>query len=317
MESFNLLKKIFICGHRKSGTTLFQNIFDSHEEILTYPIDLNVLYAFYPKYILVDNFEKRNERLSKVIFEELRNRTDLKNLDLVEKDFFSLLGSKNNDIKFIINCLQNIWEKYFRLKNHKYFLLKETSIEIYLPELDNYFNNSIFICLIRDPRDNFASLKEGVDNYYSKIGEDHNMTLFSLLNRVGISFRFIKNFSDKFLNFHIYKFEDLTTNPKQTFLSISKILGISFKEHMLSPTVNGSITSGNNFMGAELTSISSLNTNNWKNRLNEEEIEIIEYYLKDLMTFFDYKCECIVNPQTISTWYKWMNYKYLFHDRFR
>jgi hypothetical protein len=42
---------LFITGHRKSGTTMFANLFDGHEDFCVYPSDLTILYAFYPYFI--------------------------------------------------------------------------------------------------------------------------------------------------------------------------------------------------------------------------------------------------------------------------
>ena len=41
---------ILIGGTRKSGTTVFQSLFDGHKEIICPPHDLNVFYAFYPQW---------------------------------------------------------------------------------------------------------------------------------------------------------------------------------------------------------------------------------------------------------------------------
>ena len=41
---------LFITGHRKSGTTMFANLFDGHKDFLVYPSDLCLLYAYYPFY---------------------------------------------------------------------------------------------------------------------------------------------------------------------------------------------------------------------------------------------------------------------------
>ena len=61
------------------------------------------------------------------------------------------------------------------------------------------FNNSIFkkkdsikfIHLIRDPRDNYASLKSGIKSHYSKIGESNLILLSSMINRAKLDFKFI------------------------------------------------------------------------------------------------------------------------------
>ena len=67
---------IFICGHRKSGTTMFHNLFDGHEELLVYPSDLNLLYAYFPIYISEKySDEERLERLDTVLFKEFQQVT--------------------------------------------------------------------------------------------------------------------------------------------------------------------------------------------------------------------------------------------------
>ena len=45
MKDFN---PIFLCGHRKSGTSMFLNLFDNNSEINVFPTDLNLLYAYFP-----------------------------------------------------------------------------------------------------------------------------------------------------------------------------------------------------------------------------------------------------------------------------
>ena len=45
----NLLDNpVFLCGHRKSGTTILVCLFDSHPELLTYPCDSGFFYKVFP-----------------------------------------------------------------------------------------------------------------------------------------------------------------------------------------------------------------------------------------------------------------------------
>ena len=39
---------VFLCGHRKSGTTMLLALLDSHPELLTYPADSAFFYRVYP-----------------------------------------------------------------------------------------------------------------------------------------------------------------------------------------------------------------------------------------------------------------------------
>ena len=43
-------KIIFICGHRKCGTTMFGNLFDNHKDLVVYPTDLSIFYGYFPKF---------------------------------------------------------------------------------------------------------------------------------------------------------------------------------------------------------------------------------------------------------------------------
>jgi len=44
------MKIFFITGHRKSGTSLLNKLFDNHEELNVYPTDISILYAFFPQF---------------------------------------------------------------------------------------------------------------------------------------------------------------------------------------------------------------------------------------------------------------------------
>ena len=42
-------EELFILtGHRKSGTSMFHRLFDGHPDINLYPVDLSILYAYFP-----------------------------------------------------------------------------------------------------------------------------------------------------------------------------------------------------------------------------------------------------------------------------
>ena len=47
MSAF-LNNPVFICGHRKSGTTMLCSLFDDHDDILVYPSDSSFFQIFPP-----------------------------------------------------------------------------------------------------------------------------------------------------------------------------------------------------------------------------------------------------------------------------
>ena len=56
---------LLLTGHRKSGTTMFSNLFDGHNDLIVYPSDLCLLYAYYPYYS--NSSISNNKKLSRII----------------------------------------------------------------------------------------------------------------------------------------------------------------------------------------------------------------------------------------------------------
>src|SRR5687768_10638980 len=48
-ESGTDRRLLLVCGHRKSGTTVLTNLFDSHPSLAVLPHDIKILYAYYPR----------------------------------------------------------------------------------------------------------------------------------------------------------------------------------------------------------------------------------------------------------------------------
>ena len=62
---------VFICGHRKCGTSLLINLLDSAEQAIVYPDDSGIFYLYYPRYD-TDQFNRQEkiERLSNYIIKQ-------------------------------------------------------------------------------------------------------------------------------------------------------------------------------------------------------------------------------------------------------
>ncbi len=319
---------IFICGHRKSGTTMFHNLFDGHEELLVYPSDLNLLYAYFPVY-LSDKYsnEDRLKRLDTVLFKDLEfqlkneNICHLIDIQLFRELFFkSLKDSDLCNMKVIITKLINSFSKV-KNKPNRIPVIKETSLEIYCKEVLNWFPNSKFLHLVRDPRDNYAALKSGVKSYYSKMGEDEKQTLASLIfrTRFGLEMGLAninKYGKEKYL---FIKFDQLVNNIEIEIKEIIKFIGINFKDTLLVPTRLGNEIKGNNFDGNKFNKVSNKNIGRWIERISEDEAKVIEFHLGNLMKKFCFDLRFDHNESAIAAvdFYKWQNYKYFFSDRFQ
>lgn len=323
-------KYVFLGGHRKCGTTMLLNLFDEHEQCCVYPTDISVLYGYFPKYLDAKyTIEERLNRLDLVIFATLKSFLKVNNiedkicLETMRNSFFEDIDkNKLVEIDYIIKKMVSAFRKVWNKPVAKYpiVILKETSVEIYAKELSEKFENSQFVELLRDPRDNYAALLSGAQKYYKKFGEDEKHLLMSLIHRVGLSTKLSESNiefvgKDRFLS---EKFETLTEELSQSIEKLCDFIGIKVFPSMFVPTVLGNETKGNNFEGKAFSSVTSENVGRWKERIGELEAKVIEFYLGEIMEKNGYSCFFSKGEQAIAAaeFYKWSNYQYFFKDSF-
>ena len=316
----------FICGHRKSGTTLLANLLDGHSQLAVYPVDLVLLYAYFPDFIRKHGDARaRRDRLERILFTDLRQRLDpaLLEVDSLARRFFEglrddELGNANVLIDRLMAAFQSVMDR--SVSNTRFGLFKETSIEIYAAEILTWFPDARFIQLVRDPRDNFAALAAGVEGYYSRMGEDHDRTLASLLNRVRTGFRMARynraTFGEN--RYLILRFEDLTSAPESSMRIVADFLDIAFEPSLLTPTTLGRPTAGNAFDGAAAFDVSTRNVGRWRERVSARDAQVIEFHLSQEMEEFGYAPAFDHREQATAAaeFYKWQNYAYFYSDRF-
>ena len=318
MSTF-LNNPVFICGHRKSGTTMLCSLFDDHDDILVYPSDSSFFYKIFPPCLnlkKIDNVRLVIENcIRETLGSEMENigKDDLFDINFIEAEFKREMKIKSNSPKSLLLSLIKSYSKSFKKKKWKMWMEKTTSSEFYAIEINKWFPNAKFIHLIRDPRDNFASLKSGWEERYKDQESNLNDLLQSLIDRGGMGMKLaLKN--QEVLGkkkYKIIKFEDLTTDKENVMNNITNFLSIKFSESLLKPTMNGHLWKGNNFQGLKFKSISSKNVNKWKTRINYHEAMVIEGYLSELMKNFNYKITGSSKDQikAIQEHYKWFNFK--------
>lgn len=316
----------FICGHRKSGTTLLANLMDGHLQLAVYPVDLVLLYAYFPDFVRKHSDPaERRARLERILFADLRQRVDpaLLDADTLARAFFDGLadddlGRADILIARLMAAFQSVTGRSVAATRSGIF--KETSIEIYAAEMLAWFPDARFIHLVRDPRDNFAALAEGVDGYYSRMGEDHNRTLASLLNRVRTGFRMARRNRAQFGEdrYLLLRFEDLASDPKSSMRMVADFLKIPFHNALLTPTTLGQPTGGNAFDGVTTFEVNTRNVERWRERIASEDAQVIEFHLAEDMQAFGYRpaFDDRAQAKAAAEFYKWQNYAYFYSDRF-
>ena len=315
---------LFICGHRKCGTTLFANLLDGHPQLAVYPFDLTLLYAYFPEYLRTHAAPaERRARLRRILFDELAQRLPSQALDvaaLAERFFAGLPDAALGDPAELIGALMAAFQAVAGRAGAKWGVFKETSIEIYAGEILTWFPDARFIQLLRDPRDNFAALAEGVDTHYRRLGEDHNRTLASLLNRARIGFQMARQNRTSYgeARYHLVRYEDLAAAPETVMRGVAAFLGIDFDLSLLKPTVLGHAAAGNAFDGVAAFEVSARNVGRWRERIPAEDAQVIEFHLGAEMKAFGYApaFEPAAQARAAAEFYKWQNYTYFYGDRF-
>jgi len=330
MQNF-IEKPVFICGHRKTGTTMLLCLLDNHPELLVYPEDSGFFYAYYPLAEERQWSDKRKiETVVKFCIGHLANAIyrlrpqDKQDLNFPMKDFIGKFRSRaqNSDktTKAILTALMLAFQKIVGKEpdSIKYWVEKTTSSEIYALEIARWFPKAKFIHLIRDPRDNWASLKSGWNKYYRQFNDTPKRLLHSLLERGRLGMELAIH-NQKILGkgrYLVLRFEDLVNQPKKNLLQICKFLQIDYQPTLLVPTILGKWWKGNNFEGKVFKGLSKVNVGKWKSRITSKEACLIEYYFLDLMKQFNYEPVSTLaqRMKAAADHYKWHNFaqKYSF-----
>jgi len=326
MEDY-LGNPVFICGHRRSGTTLLINLLDSVDNAIVYPDDSGFFYMYYPLCEAMNgNEEDKVARLiDKVATENLGSLIEKQKCTIEKKNrlhdkqkiFISKLekfDKKEFSTKDILKYfIKSFGEAFQSETKPKFWVEKTTSSEIYATELKKWFPNAKFIHVVRDPRDIWASLMSGWKGRYSKYNETKNHLMHSMIERGVLGFEMAIN-NQAIIgrsNYYVVRYEDLTGNPNETMKNISKFMEIDFHENLLIPSTFGINWKGNNFSGDKFNGISTNNVEKWKSRITDTDAMLIEYYFSKVMKNFGYKAQFNLSEcqQQAIEHYKWYNFQ--------
>ena len=311
---------VFLCGHRKSGTTMLVCLFDSHPELLTYPCNSGFFYKVFPACLSSGKAKSVRALVDHTIGHCLRKEManvespDLLNVDAIAARFLQLANVADGSPK---SLLQSLFQAYGELCGQeagswKACVEKTTSTEIYALEIADWFPKAKFIHLIRDPRDNYASLKSGWQARYRLQEEEPRGLLQSLIDRGGLGMRLAQSNrailgADRYM---IVRFEDLTRAPEASLKEMSDFIGISYHPSLTMPSVNGVAWPGNNFDGQQFQGFSADNVGRWPERIEPQETATIEFFLADVMGEHGYELTTSIEERVraAADHYKWFNF---------
>lgn len=239
------------------------------------------------------------------------------NMDKFKSDFKTLVLKTNLTPKDMLVSLFFAFRMNSNINQNKTkWVEKTTSTEIYSLDISNWIPKSKFIHIIRDPRDNWASLKSGWEIKYKKFNDSIERFLQSMIDRGKLGMELAIHNSNILGKdrYKVVKYEELTTNPVKVMKEICEFLQISYDDILLKPTICGKLWKGNNFEGENFDSISNTNIGKWKERVDEHEAQLIEYHFADVMQHFGYDLEFSISERVnaVKEQYRWANYAQMY-----
>jgi len=314
----------FICGHRKSGTTLLLNLLDLHPQLCVFPPDSGFFYGYYPPYETGDySDDEKQSRVIDVMYGNFRN--DLEKLEAWKGRTFPFdelsrrfrrrmegvsCTAKNLLLEAI--CAYRDTAGTTSEDRIRRWVEKTTSTEIYASVVFDWFPEAKFVHLIRDPRDNFASLKSGWSARYQDQNDTIERLLQSMIDRGGLGLKLAALNAERYgeHRYRVIRYEDLTRRPEAVMTELCAFLGIDWDEILLEPTYHGLPWRGNNFDGLKFEAASDVNVGRWPERIDEHEAKVIEFYFAESMTRWGYEPAFCRDERIDAAMehYKWFNF---------
>jgi len=269
---------VFLCGAMKSGTTLLSQLLDAHSELIVLPGDSYVIRR------ISKPDPPRNEQL-----QTAWNGWVKRMVNPTGQEPFWIFGSTMEPyIKFrqyliywyktmpsswrsiVLSVVLSYWcANPSRAKFPKKWIEKTPGNEFYTEKILTEFPRACFIHIVRDPRENMASLKKLYQtrnwawNPFSIAATLSKSCQLSVENQKKIG----KN------RYYVLSYEELITNPHMQMLKIAEFINIKWNESLLWPTVNSLPAYANSMYKDRQAKgiIKKTDQNKWKKVLTESE----------------------------------------------
>lgn len=296
----------FVTGASRSGTTMACRILGGHSQIL----GMNELHYFgdicEPKHIAQSMSSKELIRNAALLYSRHQYGIWNKHIKLIDiqkaKELIDHLPAHKRNCAGIFSSAV----RQLAADAGKIIACEQTPRNIfYAVQLLEYYPESKFVHMIRDPRAVLASQKNRWRRRYlggSNIPlpeiirvwfNYHPATisrLWSRANHIALSLM-------AHPRFHIVKFEDLVADPENIVSDICRFLGVAYEPKMLAVPQVGSSHRMNK---EQATGISKDVLNQWQTILDRGEIRLCEYFTRNLMAHFSYAVKTEGHPFKID-----------------
>tara|TARA_B110000027_G_C16119265_1_gene301871 strand:- start:3136 stop:4002 length:867 start_codon:yes stop_codon:yes gene_type:complete len=277
----------FILGNKRSGTSMFRLMVNTHSQI-TVPPESGFALWFAKKYA---NIHEYKENVYNEYVEDLFSAKKFETWKLNKEELLEIFMAKkpttyNKLTKLVYEAYsnkQNKKSKIFGDKNNYYI--------DHVEDLAKIFPETRFVFLIRDGRDVAVSYKEinetSINSLYKPRLEQNMTKIAKEWTKNG---KTLKKFvtGDRVPAMFI-RYEDLLTNPENTMEKVFNFLGLDYEPSILEfYKYNDEPKEFLQWKRKTTSKLDTTNFNRYKKFLTNEEINEYEIVAKDMLEFFDY-----------------------------
>ena len=216
----------FIMGRPRSGTTLLRTLFDAHPNVKI-PPEFPILLPLYQKFKNVKDWDEKTilSFVDEIFNSPAFHNRNIGNLKIDRDTYTSILMALAHK-----GCTQDFL-KSLNFSSFSLFPKKEITwigdknpiYSIYLKRFLKIFPEARFICIVRDYRDNFISMKG-----LSDLNLEADILSLQVTRWRWVAKSFLKN-KEKFPErFYIIRYEDLVQKQEDIFRELCKFLDIPY-----------------------------------------------------------------------------------------
>lgn len=230
METADLsrIPPFFILGRPRSGTTLLTTLFNAHPNVRIAP-EFPVLFFLYQRFRKVKHWDESTIRsfVDHIFYFSKFNVRRVENLKL-DKEFMVNELMRYKDRGTIQIFLKSINYYAFSVYGKEETLWigdKNPVYALYAGRLRRIFPDARFICIIRDYRDNFISIRKLAEKEVAVEAPILSMQVGRWKFFTAMFLRMKRRYPDRY---YILRYEDLVSEQEKTFASLCDFLGIRY-----------------------------------------------------------------------------------------
>jgi hypothetical protein len=288
MEKIDLVPFFFILGRPRSGTTLLRTLFDAHPDVCI-PPECKFILDLYPKYGKKTYWSGYDlQEFYRDLKQQWRFDTWTIDHEQLQRNLRQLSGEAPYSL--ICRVVYQNYLSFFEKRPVLWFGDKNPGYTIYSRRLLKIFPDAKFIQILRDPRDNYVSVKD----------VDFELPIPSLVaTKWKLFYKNVRKASrlnpERYLS---VRYEDLVENTEKEMKALCEFLGIPYHAEMLDFYKKEDevfkvypkefIT---RYHANLVKQVNKSRSGIWKGKLTEKEIRLVDFAVRKIAEEAGYQRE--------------------------